>query len=116
MLPGKNATVTITTVDESRDSHGAVIDTPDGNPDPVATVDASIQRNSRAAIWNMLVEGDWSAIGRDPDKYRITNVDTGEQWRPFKATHRPPIEKLGESEHTLIFAELVGERYKEVVQ
>lgn len=114
MLPGKNATLEIKLIEEARDAHGAPIPNPDANPDPISTVDASIQRNSREAIWNIIVEGDWSAVGRNPDVYRLTNPATGEVYRPFKVSFRPPIESIGESAHTLMFVELVGERYKEV--
>lgn len=106
MIPGSNSTVTIEHLVQTRDAHGA---NTDGAADETyADVDAMIGRASLGNLWRLTVDGNFQRIGEGPAEWRITD-NLGNVYAPVKATHRPPITQLGESEHTLIFAELHGE-------
>lgn len=105
MLPGKTNTVTIEHMAQSRDAHGAKVD---GAVDSTTTEDAVIGRASAGNLWKISVSGNYSSIALGPSEWRITD-NLGRVFNVAKVTYRPPIERLGESEHTLIFAEQVGE-------
>ena len=109
-LPGKNSTVTIEHLTQTRDPHGGKVD---GAPDSTATEDAMINRASLGNLWRILVAGNYGAISLAPSEWRVTDQD-GRVFNVTKATYRAPIERIGESEHTLLFAELVGEKNSEV--
>lgn len=107
-LPGSNATVTVEKLAQTRDPHGASVD---GERDPEAQVhvgEAMIARPFRDNLFRMTVEGNLSEIAKDPGAWRITD-NNGYVYSPTKATYRPPITRIGESEHTLIFAERQGD-------
>lgn len=104
-LPGKTNTVTIEHLTQTRDPHGGKVD---GAADSTAVEDAVIGRPSLGNLWKIVVSGNYGAISQGPSEWKITD-DFGRIFNCTKATYRPPIERLGESEHTLVFAELVGE-------
>lgn len=107
-LPGSNATVIIEHLTQTRDPHGGKTD---GDPIPeetTAPLEAVISRTSRGNLWRIVVDGDHSHISKAPGEYRITD-SRGEKYAPTKVTFRPPIERIGESAHTLIFASQHGE-------
>lgn len=108
MLPGKTNTVTIAHFAQGKDTHGAKADGAEILEDRRENVDAVIGRSSRENLWKIVVAGNLSAISSEPKAWSITSND-GRTFNCQRATFRPPIERLGESEHTLIFAEQVGE-------
>lgn len=103
---GANASVLIEHLTQTRDSHGGKTDgaVDEAHPD----VPASISRASLGNVWRMTVAGDWTRIGEAPSEWRIRD-NYGRTFAPTRATYRPPIAQLGESEHSLLFAELQGE-------
>lgn len=106
-LPGSNATVTVEKLTQPKDAHGAKTDGA-AEPGKTYTGEALIARPSRENLYRMTVEGDLSEIARDPGAWRITD-NHGYVYAPTRATYRPPISRIGESEHTLIFAERQGD-------
>lgn len=103
---GQNSTVTIEHLTQTRDAHGGKVDgaADETHPD----LPAVISRASLGNLWRLTVAGNWTRIGEAPSEWRITD-EYGRSFSPTRATYRPPIEQLGESEHTLLFAELHGE-------
>ncbi|HET7590804.1 MAG TPA: hypothetical protein VFK14_11555 [Solirubrobacterales bacterium] len=106
-LPGSNATVTIEHLTQAPGPHGGKIP---GQPDQTFTEEAVIDRPSAqvSTLWKVVVAGDYSQIAKGPAEWRLTD-DRGRIYTPTRATYRPPIDRIGESEHTLLFAEQVGE-------
>lgn len=104
---GANATVTIEHLTQGKDTHGAKVD---AAPDETfAGVDAAVARASNGDLWKINVDGDFSRIALAPTEWRITD-ELGNVYGPVKATYRRPVGRIiTESEHTLIFAERVGE-------
>ena len=103
---GGNATVTVEHLTQTRDPHGGKVD---GAAAATTTTPAMISRSAVVgSLWKMTLAGNYGDIAKAPSEWRITD-DRGRVFGPTKATYRPPIERIGESEHTLVFAELKGE-------
>ncbi len=110
---GSTTTVLIEHLTQSRDTHGGKTD---GDADQTfADVGANIARASTlGGLYRITVAGDHSAIGQAPSEWRITDA-LGRVFAPTRATYRPPVARLAETEHTLLFAELQGEVTLDVV-
>lgn len=105
-LPGSNAVVTIAHLTQTRGPHG---DKTDGEPDQsFPGVEAVVERPARGNLFRVTVAGNFGQITKAPSEWQITD-NQGRTFGCVKATYRPPIERLAESEHTLIFGELHGE-------
>ena len=103
---GANATVLIERLASTRDSHGGKVD--GAVIEVEADVPASISRASLGNVWRMTIPGDRTEIGKAPAEYRITD-NFGRVFAPTRVTYRPPVARIGESEHSLLFAELSEE-------
>jgi hypothetical protein len=109
---GANTTVTVEHLATTRDSHGGK---QEGAADQTfANVDATIVRSSAGNLWRIMLAGNFSAISQGPDEWRVTDA-AGRVFGPQRATYRAPVEQIGESESTLVFAELHGESGEAVV-
>lgn len=103
---GSNATVVLQRFQQARDAHGSKVD---GDAlETHAGVEALISRASLGNLWRITVAGNFDRIGEAPKDWKITD-NFGRIFAPARATYRPPIEQIGESEHTLLFAEKLGE-------